>query len=291
MIKWITEDYDTINPSDYNEEELIGLEINDSVFEDEYGDGDIPIFDTILSDLKIKDLPFFLSILPTETVCPDFHFQKLMITFYRTAEGMEVLYYIPKDSDTKDFELKKLEAHLNFEEVSDEGEVYIGTLFYDDSNLNLGNLMRDLEIYFTLYKTEEEFTKLKVIPALKKIGLKNVTYNHGIDEYGKDIIYEYTDIFGNNCYGAAQVKLGNISGNAKNNVLELSSQINLAFSMPLNSLNFNSKDIKISELLIICSGSFTKNAEQIILNNINSSYTNIKWIDGEKIEQFLLNSY
>jgi len=55
--------------------------------------------------------------------------------------------------------------------------------------------------------TEEEYTQTTVIPLLKYLGFTEVTYTHGIQEFGKDILFSEYDRFGNKIYHAAQVSL------------------------------------------------------------------------------------
>jgi len=57
---------------------------------------------------------------------------------------------------------------------------------------------------------EKVYTQTSVIPLLKHLGYAKVTYNHGIEEFGKDVLFSEYDRFGNKIYHAAQVKVGDI---------------------------------------------------------------------------------
>ena len=59
---------------------------------------------------------------------------------------------------------------------------------------------------------ENKYTNEIIIPLLRKMGYMEVTYNHGIREFGKDIIFSEFDKFGNKRYYAAQIKVGDIKG-------------------------------------------------------------------------------
>lgn len=43
---------------------------------------------------------------------------------------------------------------------------------------------------------EKEFVLKRVIPLLKTLGFEHVRYLHGIDEFGRDIIFYDNDRFG-----------------------------------------------------------------------------------------------
>lgn len=132
---------------------------------------------------------------------------------------------------------------------------------------------------------EEEFTLKKVIPALKNRASFDVKYNHGNDEYGKDVIYRYKDNFGEIKCGAAQVKYGNISGGVRGEIDIILSQIEDAFSMPFFDIKENRKTY-INQLLIICSGSYTRNATEKIIEKLNKGY-DVRFFDGQDINNLL----
>lgn len=149
-------------------------------------------------------------------------------------------------------------------------------------------LVKDKEIHNEIeeinIKNENDFTTKKVIPALKK-RFSEVKYNHGNDEYGKDVLYKYLDNFGSIKYGAAQVKYGNISGDMNGEIERILTQIKDSFEMPYIDVNENRQNY-INQLLIICSGRYTKNAKEKILKKFNTRY-DVRFFDGQDIDNLL----
>lgn len=132
---------------------------------------------------------------------------------------------------------------------------------------------------------EKEFTINKVIPALKNKGCFDVRYNHGNDEYGKDITYKYKDNFDIIKCGAVQVKFGNISGGTQGDIDIILSQIDDAFNIPFMDIKEN-KEQYIKQLLIICSGKYTKNATEKIKNKFKKGY-DVYFLDGQDIDNLI----
>ena len=133
--------------------------------------------------------------------------------------------------------------------------------------------------------SEKEFTISKVIPALKNKDCFDVRYNHGYDEYGKDITYKYKDNFETVKCGAAQVKFGDISGGAQGDIDIILAQIDDAFNMPFMDIKEN-KELYIRQLLIVCSGKYTKNAIEKIKNKMKKGY-DVRFFDGQDIDNLL----
>lgn len=133
--------------------------------------------------------------------------------------------------------------------------------------------------------SEKEFTIQKVIPALKKKNFLDVKYTHGNDEYGKDVTYKYLDNFGITKYGAVQVKYGDISGSANGDIDTILSQICDAFDMTYTDLKERRRN-NINQLLIVCSGRYTRNAKEKILGKIKKGY-DILFFDGQDIDNLL----
>ncbi|TQV89400.1 hypothetical protein [Aliikangiella coralliicola] len=120
------------------------------------------------------------------------------------------------------------------------------------------------------YETNEiKFTRELLIPLLTKIGFEHVRFNHGVSEYGKDILFSERDRFGNTRYLASQVKSGNVTGGSGAVIDTIISQIDDAFSIPVNGAG-QQKQFYISELYIICSGNITQNAVRKINEKIDS---------------------
>ena len=132
---------------------------------------------------------------------------------------------------------------------------------------------------------EKDFTLQYVIPALEKLGFMNVRYEHGVSEYGKDVIYQYMDNFKFPRYGAVQVKVGNISGRADGLLSTIIEQIRLAFDMPYRDMSSQS-EVFISQVVVICSGTYTNNAKEIISRRLKGS-GNVICLDGQDIVRMI----
>lgn len=132
---------------------------------------------------------------------------------------------------------------------------------------------------------EREFTLQKVIPALKKKDFFDVRYSHGSDEYGKDVTYKYNDNFGITRYGAVQVKYGDISGSVKGEIDPILFQIEDTFEIPYIDIKESRKNY-INQLLIICSGRYTRNAKEKIMEKLKKGY-DIRFLDGQDIDNLL----
>lgn len=136
-------------------------------------------------------------------------------------------------------------------------------------------------IKMKLPMNEEEFTRQYVIPALSSLGMFNIRYTHGIEEYGRDIVYQYKDNFGISRYGSAQVKINDISGRANGKMKEILEQIDDSFSVKYKDVAAM-KEVRINQVVIICSGKYTNNAQEKILQKIQSG-RNIIFLDGQDI--------
>jgi len=132
---------------------------------------------------------------------------------------------------------------------------------------------------------EAEFTVRVILPILRKLGFKNIKYNHGQREYGKDIVFaRLTELQGLE-HWAAQVKYGDIGGGADSEIDKIISQADDAFKMPFYDI-YTRQQQRISKLLVIASGKFTENAIEKICGKIESHalQNNLVFLDGDKIE-------
>jgi len=121
--------------------------------------------------------------------------------------------------------------------------------------------------YKTGQMNEKDFVSKKVIPLLKTLGFEHVRYLHGIDEFGRDIIFYDNDRFGIEKLFCAQVKVGDISGGSKSIINEITSQIDDAFKMPYYD-SFRNESKYVSGLYIITSGKYTRNAKEKIKEKV-----------------------
>lgn len=131
---------------------------------------------------------------------------------------------------------------------------------------------------------EDLFTKELVIPLIQKMGFMHVRYNHGPSEYGRDILFSELDKLGNIRRLAAQVKAGDIKGGANSLIDTITSQIDDAFSMPVQGAG-QSKTYHISDMLIISSGKISENAIKKINSKIDSRLSgSVFFIDRDDLD-------
>lgn len=134
--------------------------------------------------------------------------------------------------------------------------------------------------------SEKELSTRIVIPLLKSMGYKSVTYTCGTDEFGRDIIFYDEDKFNNKKWKAAQVKSVNIQGTSSRagNIQEIINQIQEAFDNPY----FNSssgEEVLINEVYIITSRSITPKAKLAIKNKFQ--YKPVFFIEGQGLVNYL----
>ncbi|MCK4664317.1 MAG: hypothetical protein KAT68_15720 [Bacteroidales bacterium] len=139
---------------------------------------------------------------------------------------------------------------------------------------------------------EENYTKNTIIPLLKKMGYMEVTYNHGIREFGKDIIFSEFDKFGNKKYYAAQIKDDDISGSNKGDIHDLISHIRNTFNIKFPDL-ITRTEVKISEYFVIISGKFIGNAKELLLNfeELQKYKHRIHYYEGRHISDFIKRNF
>jgi hypothetical protein len=131
---------------------------------------------------------------------------------------------------------------------------------------------------------EKSFTLGTVLPIIRKLGFHNVRYHHGKREYGRDVLFARLTEFQELEHWAAQVKFGDVSGEADGDIDVLLGQIDDAFKMPFHDLYTRQRQ-RISKLAIVISGRFTENAIEKICDKIESHAVrnNVVFIDGEKL--------
>lgn len=113
---------------------------------------------------------------------------------------------------------------------------------------------------------EEEYTQTIVVPLLRHLGYVEVTYNHGIVEFGKDVLFSEYDRFGNKIYNAAQVKAGDISGGNTSGINDLVDHIVNAFNIDFPDL-ITQDEVAICHFFVITSGRFIGNAPKKLLSD------------------------
>jgi hypothetical protein len=143
-------------------------------------------------------------------------------------------------------------------------------------------------------ESEEIFSKNFIEPLLKRIlDLIDVIYTHGNEEYGRDFIYSYNHpILNEKRWGAIQIKMGNVSGEAGGDFQTILDQISMCFRHP--SLNITtSQQITISEVILLISGKFTKNAKERIINELHDPVwkVNTFFLEKSSLENLFRNFF
>ena len=137
-------------------------------------------------------------------------------------------------------------------------------------------------------RDEPTYTKRVIVPLLISMGFQDIHYSHGQTEFGKDVTFSRLDEFGILKHYGAQVKFGDMSGEAGSEIDELIGQIEDAFAMPYVSLYGKDKRY-ISVLYVIASGKFTSNAQEKIINKVSQPAvrSNVIFLDGEKVTELV----
>ena len=119
-------------------------------------------------------------------------------------------------------------------------------------------------------KDEILFTKEVLIPLFNLMDFNSVRFNHGTQEFGKDITFYDKDKFGNIEYYGVQVKAGDISGKVNSKINEITTQLNDAFNIPFKDIETGREEF-LSKIIIANSGEYTENAKTKIMHNIPSN--------------------
>lgn len=309
MLMWIDEEYNRIKPK--TKSNAIGIEIDGQ----EYlpgNDGALCVYRKALKGFLANELPPNLILVPVIEANEEFINQGSFQGDIVYDGNMMVCiseFVIYADRYTGEFQKEDLNEFnevykkiinlkLVIEEFIDECK-YKAIRFYFNVMANMDiacvlDIMEDtIDNIFGSPKahynfenmSEEVFTMYYVIPALEKNGMKNVYYTHGIEEYGRDVVYQFYDNFGQLRYGSAQVKKGNISGNANGKLKEVLEQIDDSFAMPYKDL-LKKQEVNIEQVVIICSGKYTNNAKEKIMNKVIEG-RNVIFLDGQNIGDML----
>jgi hypothetical protein len=139
---------------------------------------------------------------------------------------------------------------------------------------------------------EEDYTTNVVIPLLRQLGYSEVTYNHGIAEFGKDVVFADYDRFGNKVYHAAQVKVGDLSGSNKSKVNDIISHIERAFDIAFDDL-ISKTGVRLSHFFVIVSGRFVGNARQAFVGSSRlSTYLHrLHFYEGHQLESLATRAF
>jgi hypothetical protein len=132
------------------------------------------------------------------------------------------------------------------------------------------------------HTTEGGFILNCLMPLLGRLGFQMVRRTHGMDEYGRDILFYNRDRFGKQWLYAALVELGDISGAGKPSIEDLIAQIANALRMPYADIGQPRKR-HIDGLYLIISGSFTSEARERIEEACEDKP--VVLLDGQDLEE------
>jgi len=132
---------------------------------------------------------------------------------------------------------------------------------------------------------EKELTKTFLIPLFQEMGFRNVKYNHGVLEYGKDVIYCEETKFHKLKHVGVQVKQGDINTAIAEKIF---SQITEGLSS-FTDLADNNKEKPIDEFLVVTSGVIKEYAREKLskkLGNVHISKP-LSFIEGNELVELL----
>ena len=139
---------------------------------------------------------------------------------------------------------------------------------------------------------EDEYSEKVVMPLLRRMGFIDVRNNHGINEFGKDILFSKYDEFGIKKHYAAQLKAKNISGKNAKDMDDIIAHIGRAYNIPHLDL-ITGESVFIDEFYVITSKEFIGNAITMIREDerIRKQKNYLHFFDGEKIHELDNNNY
>lgn len=114
------------------------------------------------------------------------------------------------------------------------------------------------------------------------MGFHDVSYSHGIQEFGKDILFRDFDRFGTSHWLGAQVKFGDVDGKAARRVDEIESQVRSALGVAFEDL-LTKERTYLSAVYVVISGRFTANAKTLLIERLRDKRNWIHFVDGDRI--------
>lgn len=136
--------------------------------------------------------------------------------------------------------------------------------------------------------SEDSLRKQVLIPLLSNMGFSDVIENHHNNEKGKDIICkELDEKFGDYKYLSVIVKKGDVNGSAsdKKGIFNIINQIRQSINEPYSHV-YETKRVKISEYIVVASGTIKPTALDAIMGAIENEHIDIAMrhmLDGEKL--------
>jgi energy-coupling factor transporter ATP-binding protein EcfA2 len=132
---------------------------------------------------------------------------------------------------------------------------------------------------------EKELTKKFLIPLFQEMGFRNVKYNHGVLEYGKDVIYCEETRFHKQKHVGVQVKQGDIDTAIAEKIF---SQIARGMGS-FTDLADNNKQKPIDEFLVVTSGVIKEHARENLSKSLEGAHISkpISLIEGNVLVELL----
>lgn len=154
-------------------------------------------------------------------------------------------------------------------------------------NKQFNTVKEKLEFMQKACPETELFEDLKQL-FLKK-GFCDVSITHGINEFGKDLVFAMENpAFGEKKWYSAVVKNKNASVNDFNDGGEILKQINMSFNVPYKDVK--GKDISISGVFVIVNGSISFQAREIMKPYIqNAIIEHVQIWDYQKLAEEIEN--
>jgi hypothetical protein len=126
---------------------------------------------------------------------------------------------------------------------------------------------------------EDPFRKDFLIPLLRRLGYDVVCDYHGTREFGRDIVFQEIDGFGQPIYHGLQAKYVDSLG--QSDAHKLLEQCHEAFSQPFEHKSTGARHF-ISHLYIVNAGNISDNAERVLRDAYKGR---VSLIDGKTIVQ------
>ena len=146
------------------------------------------------------------------------------------------------------------------------------------------------------FENEKELRENVLLPLFERMGFHTVL-NHGVGEFGKDIIISKTDAIGNKKYTALVVKKGSINvGNKADatTIFDVARQVKEAYRIKYNDPT-EKKDIKIDYTYVVCDGNISDNAKTKIVEEWGNSSElfekNTEFISGDKLVKIIHDNW
>jgi energy-coupling factor transporter ATP-binding protein EcfA2 len=168
----------------------------------------------------------------------------------------------------------------NYENAGGAYNVFINTF-------PTGGLSMDRKAKLAMLQklSEKELTKTFLIPLFQEMGFRNVKYNHGVLEYGKDVIYCEETRFHKQKHVGVQVKQGDIDTAIAEKIF---SQIARGLGS-FTDLADNNKPKPIDEFLVVTSGVIKEHARENLSKSLEGVHIGkpLSLIEGNGLVELL----